>query len=192
MTFNRSLVPWLTVFVLAAGSTATLLAQPRVASTKGSGWQVSSSSDGYVVRVSPRVMKHFPKGARIQVTLDDPAGGKTVFTGMAAKLSGNSFKVKTGKRVLFRAAPGTWLLIRTIRQPGWIDPDDDTNCGGCSRDGSLHPDPDSSSCWCYSKAVALASSKPIGKVESSGMSACGGNSETLGQGTTLALQAPSQ
>ncbi len=177
MNSNRSWVPWLVLLVLMAVSIPTVFAQIRTESMKPSvrktpGFQVSASSDGYVVRVSPRVMKSFPRGAKFQITLDDPATGKTTISGTGIRVSDTSFKIKTPEKLRYKAAAGrTWLLIKVVGGVvgGRVG---DPPCGGCPRDMSLDMDPDASSCWCYASQHAAQLDKP-------GVMACSGDGSGL-------------
>ncbi len=117
-------------------------------------YQVSPADDGYTVQVPAEIMRDFPEGAEIQVTLEDPDERTTVVAGTAVRLSDNSFRIRTEQQLRFQAAAGrTWLLISLVGLS------DDTDCSGCPRDRTLQIYENESICWCWAEpAVALASS----------------------------------
>ncbi len=146
MQVDWRMILGVTVLAVSFFVSGDLYAQPGVGPKS---YKVITRTDGYVLQFTPK-LKNFPSGATLEITLDDPARGKTTVRGTASKLSDTSFKIKTNQKFSFQPSSDTHVLMRRAggprikvsKVPSW--------CKGCPRDANLFcEDPNQGCTMCY-------------------------------------------
>lgn len=112
------------------------------------GIRTTQVAGGYVFEGLPaKLMQRIRGNGRVQITLVDPARGRTTVTGELTKISGSSFKVKTPEKLQFMRASKTWVLIKGLgntSEPG------EPPCSGCPQDEHMD-DFGGGACLCWAE-----------------------------------------
>lgn len=124
---------------------------------KGPGsYKIALRNDGYLLHVTSNLIKNLPAGATLEITLDDPARGKTTVRGKASRLSDTSFAIKTSQRFKFQPSAETRVMMRRTTGPRTKVGKGGGGCSGCPRDPNMLCDdpPKCTICWCFAEMGA--------------------------------------